>query len=825
MTCRSFAKGIAAGKDSPTPLLLGYDRRMSVKTRSLRTSILFFVALGLTLPALVATPLLYDRYRREVETRTRMELEQYTNILALGAREPLWNLSPDAIRPLIEAVRNNPDVVSVTIVDRTVGPLIEVSSPTNDLDVKTGEQKIVYKGRELGSVRVSVTGQSVRTQQFHQMVALSLIIALQLAVAAVLIFALLRRRLVAPLESLGASADALAQGELEQEIPFKDGDEIGRLGSRLESTRKRLLGLFADLAAKNSALANELEERQRSEAAQRESEARLQTVFTLANTPLSVSRKADGLFLMINPAWRATFGHEEEAVIGRSAEEIGLWVDSAERARCMTHLEAEGMLKAEEIRLRHRDRRELLIEATARPFRAGGEELLVWNLRDITAARQAEAALRESEQRFAALFHHAPVALCILDLDNECRILDVNTQFECNFGHLHDRCVGRPLSDLQLWENADDARQFVTLASIEYPQDKMTVWIRHHDKQRSCHEVSGRQILLHERRCFIWSAIDVTPIIQAKEMVEDVNRNLEDKVATRTRDLAAAIREQTALLDRLRNTQNQLVQSEKLAALGALVAGISHELNTPIGNCLMVASTIDDQRRDLERSMANGLRKSAFVEFLEGLHAGNEALLRNLHRAADLVSSFKQVAVDQTSSQRRVFDLREVVREIEVTLGPSLRKSRCSFHNNLPTGIEMDSFPGPLGQIITNLTTNAIKHGFEGRNQGEIHVNLVNSNTDQVCFVFSDDGRGIPPENLPRIFDPFFTTKLGQGGSGLGLNIVYNITSIILGGTIHVDSAPGNGCHFRLTLPRKAPEHEIDGLSEPLDIAAPPAKA
>lgn len=779
---------------------------MLAKSSSLRTSILLFVAIGLMLPALLALPLLYSNYRSETQRRIDLQLAQYANVLALGAREPLWNLSADAVRPLVEAVLNDPDVVSVQIVDRTAGALIDIDRSRKGAEVTRSERPVSYKERDLGVVRVGMTGDSVRAQQTAQMTAIMVITVAQLGSAAALIFVLLRRRLVKPLETLGNAADALARGELDRAIPAAGHDEIGHLASRLEGTRKELVQLFADLGRKNAELAQELAERQRSEAALREAEERLQTIFALTATPMAVVRKQDDQLVVTNPAWRDTFGYRDEQAVGRTPAELGLWVDPAVREACHVELDRSGQLAGREVRMRRRDGRELLLEASARSFRAGDETLQVWNLRDITEARRAENALRDSEQRFAALFHRAPVALAILDIEDRRILLDVNAQFERDFAFARAACVGRSLDDLDVWAHPADGERFAELMSADDAPEKINVWTRRPDGQLICRDISGRRITLHGRECFVWSAIDVTLIVHAKEAMEAVNRTLEDKVARRTRDLENAMAEQGALLERLQTARVQLVQSEKLAALGSLVAGITHELNTPIGNCLMAASTLDDQRREFVGNAADGLRRSQFTAFMSLLDDSAQTLLRNLHRAADLLTSFKQFATDQVNDEtRRSFDLREIAREIEVTLAPTFRKARCAFSTNIAEDLVFDGFPGPLGQVITNLCTNAIVHGFEGRGDGEISLSARALDADTVQLVFADNGRGIAAEHLGKIFDPFFTTRMGRGGTGLGLNIVYNIVTGRLGGSIEVDSTVGQGTRFTITLPRRAP--------------------
>lgn len=306
------------------------------------------------------------------------------------------------------------------------------------------------------------------------------------------------------------------------------------------------------------------------------------------------------------------------------------------------------------------------------------------------------------------------------------------------------------------------------------------------------------------------SLFDVTERKAAATALQRMNDVLESRVAERTRDLAASNTELSATVEQLRRTQGELVRSERLASLGSLVAGVAHELNTPLGSALLVATTLGEGIEELQAQLGRGeLRRSSLDAFL-GQQAEAQALIvRNARRAAELIGRFKQVAVDQTSEQRRRFDLAEVVDEVLGTLQPRLRKTQHQLHVEVPGGMAMESYPGPLGQVLTNLVMNAMIHGL-GERPGEIHVRARALPGDQVELCVADNGVGIPREHLPRIFDPFFTTKLGEGGSGLGLHIVYSLVERGLGGRITVESTPGAGARFIVTLPTVAPQPDAD---------------
>lgn len=266
---------------------------------------------------------------------------------------------------------------------------------------------------------------------------------------------------------------------------------------------------------------------------------------------------------------------------------------------------------------------------------------------------------------------------------------------------------------------------------------------------------------------------------------------------------------------RLELTQSKLVEQEKMAALGSLVAGVAHELNTPIGNSLLMASTIRDVSVEFLNLVKNNqLKRSDLENFCNTTNNSSELLVKSLGSAASLVSSFKQIAVDQTSDQRRQFDLHVFCEEVALTLASRMKREGHELHLDIPDDMTLDSYPGAMGQVLSNLIINAIVHGFDGRKQGliELQARAVGEHSLSLCI--RDNGQGISEEHLPRIFEPFFTTRLGEGGSGLGLHICYNIVVSILGGKIEVQSERGSGTVFILTIPKCAPLQESDQESD-----------
>ena len=281
---------------------------------------------------------------------------------------------------------------------------------------------------------------------------------------------------------------------------------------------------------------------------------------------------------------------------------------------------------------------------------------------------------------------------------------------------------------------------------------------------------------------------------EREQDLRELNQTLEQKVEERTTHLKQA--------------QETLIRSERLAALGSLVAGVAHELNTPIGNGLMAASSLEYMTKKFTARSREGMRRSELESHLAYNLEAVDLIRRNLTRAADLVSSFKQVSIDQTTSQRRTFDLTELIHEIITTLTPTIRKQHCTVQIEATNKICLDSYPGPLGQVLVNLLSNALVHAYL-EHPGTINISTRSVAGERVELVVSDHGCGISDDHLRRIFDPFFTTRLGKGGSGLGLHISHNIVTNLLGGQIEVASNIDTGTCFTITLPCHAPLKEI----------------
>ena len=420
-------------------------------------------------------------------------------------------------------------------------------------------------------------------------------------------------------------------------------------------------------------------------------------------------------------------------------------------------------------------------------------------------------ALAASEAYARRLFHDSHLAQIVAAAENKC-FIDCNGAALRLFGlESRDQLIGSGNLNLspviqpdgtlsaamsaQIWQRLEEDGNIVF--EWRYKRSDGEEW------DASVHMMSFEHrgnLLIH------FSLEDITQRKRDEESLRLLNQELEARVSRRTGELADTNRELQATLESLRRTQHELVQREKLASLGALVAGVAHELNTPLGNSITVCSALEDKIRNLDAEFTNGtMKRSTLAQIIDFLSNGFELLNRNIARATNLVAHFKQAAVDQTSDQRRVFELRQAVVDVVETIEPQFKKSPHRMEVEISEGIEMDSYPGSLGQVVVNLALNALLHGFSASMQGRVRILGRADGPDWIVLQVEDNGCGIPAENLGKVFDPFFTTRLGQGGSGLGLHIVYNIVVGTLGGSIQLDSRSGEGTFFSVRIPRQAP--------------------
>ncbi|ASP47467.1 sensor histidine kinase [Cognaticolwellia beringensis] len=327
---------------------------------------------------------------------------------------------------------------------------------------------------------------------------------------------------------------------------------------------------------------------------------------------------------------------------------------------------------------------------------------------------------------------------------------------------------------------------------------------RQRNFQQRCQDMPYREADILARNInilFVRMEKRLAQLDSAEQQSLEHSQELENKINKRTEALKESNQELLSTLEKLHQFQSHLVESEKMASLGDMVAGVAHEVNTPIGLGVTASTLLADRLNEIKSAFEHKtLKSSQLKKFLHDSGENIAIIYRNLNRAADLISSFKKVAVDQSSEDIRIFDVKELLREVLLTLRPQLDNLPYIIKIDCPDDLTVKSKPGPINQILINLIMNSIIHGFEGKETGQISITVM-SLSNQLNILFKDDGVGVDESIKHKVFEPFTTTKRGEGGSGLGMHLVYNLVTQALGGSIVLSSETGQGVSIEINFP------------------------
>lgn len=594
-------------------------------------------------------------------------------------------------------------------------------------------------------------------------------------------------------------AERVARGESPTAEPIRVKDTAGNIldwelsVARFDFQGKRL-GIW---------LSRDVTEEKRAKEALAKTLARQEKILATLPDPFTITDLATGSFIEVSPAWEEATGLTRAEAVGKTSVELGVWHNPDDRAILRDALAKNKVVRNLRLVFTRVNPREgqsklFIAESNATLFELDEKPHLLLIVRDIGEREKLEDEVRASRDRFVTMFANNPTPLGLTDMNTRLQV-DANAALLGLLGYTRDEYIGCSSQDIQLWADLDDRKRAIASTDALGHVGPIEAKFRRKDGQVLICQLQGRILDIEGKRLFLWSVYDLTALRTAERKLTEINQSLEQRVVERTLEL-------TTTLNTLRRAQSELVRTEKLAALGELVAGVAHELNTPIGNSVTVASTLQDKAGDIAKALATGtLGRSGLNDFVDTTVAASNLLMRNLGQAAELVASFKQVAVDRASEARRHFNLADTVNDVLSTLSPNLKRQPHRVELRIPPDIEFDSYPGAFGQIVSNLVMNAYLHAFDAEQPGTLVIGAEPVAGDAVHVTFSDDGRGIPDPIRHRVFDPFFTTRFGQGGSGLGLHIVHNLATRLLGGHIALDSVEGRGTTFSLTLPRVAP--------------------
>jgi len=411
---------------------------------------------------------------------------------------------------------------------------------------------------------------------------------------------------------------------------------------------------------------------------------------------------------------------------------------------------------------------------------------------DTLPEREKPAAVAVSAEDVSAVVNTIPDA--ILTFDDQGRIVSANAGAEEMFGYAATDLPGLPLARLLEGAAEGSGVELLAFAADAAQGRSVREW-------RGLRQ-DGAPLVVEVSM----GAVTVAGVRHGAAVVRDITarKAAEDERSRLNESLQQQVAETQAALEALRSTQDRLVQSEKMASLGVLVAGIAHEINTPVGIAVTAASHLMERMALLTEAITNGtLKKSQLLDTVATSRESAAIVLSNLMRAAELIQSFKQVAVDQTSREMRTIDLDVYLHETINSLQPRIKATAQRVELLCPPGISLHLAAGALSQLVSNLVLNALEHAFPDGQPGLVRV-TASRDRETVQLIVQDDGAGIAADVLPRIYDPFFTTRRGAGGSGLGLHIVYNLVTQTFGGRIEVTSTPGEGSRFTVRWPAAA---------------------
>ncbi|WP_398468775.1 ATP-binding protein [Tardiphaga sp.] len=590
------------------------------------------------------------------------------------------------------------------------------------------------------------------------------------------------RRIVRPLRAIARAIHALAGGRQQTAIPAtRLNNEIGDIARAAEVFRKTLVEADAAREAAVHALAE-----------QRHAEESYRKLFEGSVDGIYVTTPA-GALLNANPALARMMGFDTPDDLIRATLDISrnIYVDPLARLEYQRRMQRDGMVREFEYQVYQREQTILWLSDSATAVRDQDGVVIRYEgtVRDITNQKRAEAAVLEGRRLLQQVIDTVPAVINVKNPD--LRYVLMNRYMAGIFGIEPGEALGQTTGELMARygaskTDANDKRVLATHDGLGFYEEEYR-------------DAAGvmRQWLVNK-----------LPLLRADGEIENIvtvaldigERKRSEQEMRKARDAAEGA------LRNLRETQNSLIEAEKLAALGRLVAGVAHEVNNPVGIGLTVASSLERRVARFADEVARGdLRRSTLNEFIDANRDAASQLVANLNRAAELIQSFKQVAADRNYSDQRVFDLADLTEQVVMSLKPGLRKHKLVLSVDCKPGLTMNSYPGPYGQVLTNLLLNAVAHAFPDGMGGTVEIKVQESGANHVEILFSDSGIGMTPEVRRRAFDPFFTTRRDQGGTGLGLHIVYSIVTSRLGGRLHLHSEPGQGTRIQIILPRNAP--------------------
>ncbi|WP_321401803.1 ATP-binding protein [Maridesulfovibrio sp.] len=421
---------------------------------------------------------------------------------------------------------------------------------------------------------------------------------------------------------------------------------------------------------------------------------------------------------------------------------------------------------------------------------------------DVTENREAVKKAHESEARLRQIIDLLPQEIFANDLEG--KFLLVNSIKAKKMGRPVDEITGKFLPDV-ISDPVEVTRIMEDDLRVIERNEKLLTEKSFRDEDRNTHWIETTRVPYisaeNNTPAILTISTDISRIKEVEQELKSLNKELVERVTMRTTELENANTALVKSMDELRQTQDKLVETEKMASLGELVAGVAHEINTPLGISVTSASFLKELNEILHNSFISGqMKRSDLEKYLATSKEALDNIMKNLERSASLISNFKQLAVDQASDDIRQVNLNEYIQGILLSLKPRFKQYKHKLTVDCPKGMEIYISPGSLMQVITNIVSNSLLHAFPDTEEGEISITAAPSRNG-VMLTFADNGIGMSPEQTLKVFEPFYTTARSSGNTGLGMHLVYNLVTRALNGTIECKSAPGEGTSYEIWFP------------------------
>lgn len=534
----------------------------------------------------------------------------------------------------------------------------------------------------------------------------------------------------------------------------------------------------------------------------------LRTAFDFVSDVVVITNAWTGEVVALNPAFERLHGIPQSQAMGKTVQQLRIWVNEKRRKEMVRIVLTKGVLRDFGAQVYNRDGQVVDIRLNVVMIELRESRCLIVTARDVTEVRRTRRALHQTQSRLMELFEGSPVPMAQVTSD-DIYTTHYNAAWFATFGFDPKLAQGKSGLELGIWVHPEERSRAIEMARSDGETGEMEVLMRYAD---GSHHWIALRVRLQEdtgRTLFLFSYIDVTHRKVAQEQLALLNAHLEARVAEATQQLVVRNDTLEKALEGLRRAQVQLVETEKVAALGTLVAGLSHEINTPIGNSLLMSTTLEKRiERFLQQRQGLIEQDANLAEFVNHIQRVAQMLTRSVGKVSQLVTAFKQVAGDQPTENRCTFTVGTLLEGVDLATRELAIRSHCpiQFGKCPDADLAIDSYPAPMMAAIAQIVENAVLHGYQnGKLMGPVTVETRRED-QSLLVVVTDFGVGIAKRDLTRIFDPFFTARMGQSGHGLGLSIVHKVVRGLLGGSIQVKSEGAmKGSCFQIRFPLVAP--------------------